>query len=200
MSDVLAIVAGVKLPEWAGISGVSRRSAAWWFYAGVLAVRARQLAVGTMLVGAPDQAGAGVAICALVLSCGQCSDLGRQVARLAGYLTAEGSGPSKVVCEAGSGRNGHRRRLISLVRDAWAGTIVAGHRERLARFGIGYREAALVVQGRELIVVGQAGVSDGLVRCIVEVLRSLCAGLYGCRPAKHRAVLGLAAAGREQAA
>ena len=199
MSDALAIVAGVKVSEWAGISGVSRRSAAWWCHAGVLAVCARQLAAGAILAGAPGQAAAGVAVCAGVLSCGQRGYLGWRVAWLAGYLTAEGVAASTVVCGAGSGRNGHRRRLLSLLRDASAGTIVAGYRECLARFGAGYREAALAAQGRELIVARQAGVSGDLVREVVEVLRSLCAGLCGCRPARHRAERAVAAAGGDRA-
>jgi putative resolvase len=193
------MLAGVEVLGWAGISGVSRRSVTGWFHAGVLPVPARRLAAGANVVDAPERTGAGVAICAGVLSCGQRSDLDWQVGWLARYLTVKGIALSMVVSAVGSGRNGHRT-LLSLLRDASAGTVVAGHRERLARFGVGYREAALAVQGRELIVVGQAGVSDGPVRGMVEVLRSLCAGLYGCRPAKHRAVLGLAAAGREQAA
>jgi putative resolvase len=71
LSDVLAIVAGMELWEWAGISGVGRLGAAWWLHAGVLPVPARELAAGTMLVGAPEQAVAGVAVCARVLSCGR---------------------------------------------------------------------------------------------------------------------------------
>jgi putative resolvase len=151
----LAILAGVKLSEWAGITGVSRQSATRWFRAGVLPVPARQLAAGTMLVDVPEQAAAGVAIYVLVLSSGRRSDLGRQVAWLAGYLTAEGFAPSKVVCGVGSGLDGYRTRVLSLLRDASVGTVVAGHRERLARFGVGYPEAALAALGRELIVVGR---------------------------------------------
>jgi putative resolvase len=127
MSDVSAIVAGVKLPKWARVNGVSCQSATWWCHAGVLLVPARQLAAGTVLVGAPGRAAAGVAICARVSSCGQRSDLGRQVAGLAVYLTAKGIAASKAVCEVGSGWNGHRTGLLRRLRDAWAGTVVAGH-------------------------------------------------------------------------
>jgi predicted site-specific integrase-resolvase len=200
LSDALAIVAGVKVPEWAGISGVSRQGATGWLHAGVLAVPARQPAAGAFLVGAPERAVAGVVICAGVLSCGLRGDLGRRVAWLAGYLTAEGVAASMVVCEVGLGRNGHRRRLLSLVRDASAGTVVAGYRECLARFGAGYREAALAAPGRELIVVGQAGVGDDVVRDMAGVCTSLCARLYGRRPAGHRAGRAVAAAGGDQAA
>jgi predicted site-specific integrase-resolvase len=193
------MLAGVKLPEWAGISGVSRRSAARWLHAGMLPVPAWQLAAGAILAGAPGQAGAGVAVCALVLSCGQRSDLGRQLARLAGYLTAKGIASSKVVCGAGSGRNGHRARVLSLLRDASVGTFMAGHRERLARFGAGYREAALAARGRELIVAGQAGVSGDVGGDMAGVLTGLCAGLYGRWPTRHRAELAVAAAGGDRA-
>jgi predicted site-specific integrase-resolvase len=117
----LAILAGVKLSEWAGMNGVSRQSAAWWLDAGVLAVPARQLAAGTFLVGAPERAAAGVAVCAGVSSCGLRGDLGRRVAWFAGYLTPKGVAASKVVCGVGSGRNGHCTRLLRLLRDAWAG-------------------------------------------------------------------------------
>jgi putative resolvase len=194
------MLAGVKLPEWARIGGVGCQSATRWLHAGVLPVAARQLAAGTVLVGAPDQAAAGVAVCARVSSCGQRGDLGRRVAWLAGYLTAKGIASSKVVCGVGSGRNGHSTRLLSLVRDASVGTIVAGHRGRLARFGVGYRVAALAARGRKLIVAGQAEVGGDLVRDMVEVVRSFCAGLYGRRPAKHRAELAVAAIRSTEAA
>jgi putative resolvase len=96
-----------------------------------------------------------------------------RVARLAGYLTAKGVAASKAVCEVGSGLNGYRTRLLSLLRDASVGTVVAGQRERLARFGVGCRVAAFAVRGRELIVAGQAEVSDDLVRDMVEVRHTL---------------------------
>ncbi len=194
------MLAGVKLPEWAGIDGVSRQSATGWLHAGVLPVPARQLAAGTVLVDAPGQAAAGVAVYARVLSCDLRGDLGRRVAWLAGCLTAEGVAPSKVVCEVGSGRNGHCTGLLNLLRDASVGTVVAGHRERLARVGVGYREAALAAQGRKLIVGGRAEVSGGLVGDVVVVFTGFCARLYGRRSAKHRAELALAAIRRAEAA
>jgi putative resolvase len=194
------MLAGVKVSEWAGISGVSRRSAARWLHAGVLPVRARRLAAGTIVVDAPERAAAGVAICGRVSSSGQRSDLGRRVAGLAGHLTVKGIAASKVVCEVGSGRNGHRSSLLSLLRDAWVGTVVAGHRERLARFGVGYRVAAFAAQGRKLIVVGQGEVGDDLVREMVEVVMSFCARLSGRRPAGYRAGLAVAAVRGDRAA
>jgi putative resolvase len=77
---------------------------------------------------------------------------------------------------------------------------VAGHRERLARFGVGCRVAALAAQGGKLLVAGQAGVGGDLVRDMAVVFRSFCAGLYGRGPAKHRAERAVAAADRAEAA
>jgi putative resolvase len=120
----------VKLSEWARANGVSRQSATRWFRAGVLPVPARQLATGTILVEVPDRSTDGVAIYARVSFSDQRADLDRQVARLAQYLTTNGIAPSKIISEVGSGLNGHRTRLLGLLRDASVGTIVAGHRER----------------------------------------------------------------------
>jgi putative resolvase len=120
LSDALAMLAGVEVLGWAGISGVSRRSVTGWFHAGVLPVPARRLAAGANVVDAPERTGAGVAICAGVLSCGQRSDLDWQVGWLARYLTVKGIALSMVVSAVGSGRNGHRT-LLSLLRDASAG-------------------------------------------------------------------------------
>jgi predicted site-specific integrase-resolvase len=69
-----------------------------------------------------------------------------------------------------------------------------------ARFGVEYLKAALAAQGRKLIVVEQAEVSDDLVRDMVEILTSFCARLHGRRSAMHRAELALAAASKERAA
>jgi putative resolvase len=179
---------------------VSRQSATRWFHAGVFPVAARQLATGTILVDEPDRSQSGVAVCARVSSFGQRGDLDRQVARLAGLCTASGFAPSKVVSEVGSGLNGRRSRLLGLLRDASAGTIVVEHRERVARFGVEYIEAALAADGRKLIVAEQAEVSDDLVRDMVEVLASFCARLYGRRSAKRRAELAVTAASTAQAA
>jgi putative resolvase len=96
--------------------------------------------------------------------------------------------------------NGHRTRLLSLLRGALAGTIVAGHRERLACLGVEYLDAAFAARGGKLIVAGQAGVGDDLVRDMVEVVTSFGARLYGRRPARRLAGFALAAASGDQAA
>jgi putative resolvase len=187
---------GVKLSEWARANGVSRQSATRWFHAGVLPVPARQLATGTILVDEPERRPGGVAIYARVSSGDQRGDLDRQVARLVTHLTTAGLAPTKVVSEVGSGLDGHRARLLGLLGDASVGTIVVEHRDRLARFGVEHVEAALVAQGRRLVVVDDTEVDDDLVRERVEVLTGFCARLYGRRSARRRAELALAAAGK----
>lgn len=133
---------------------------------------ARQLAAGTVLAGVPERAAVGVAIYARVSCFGRQGGLGRQVFRLAGYLTANGLAPAKIISGVGSGRNGHRTRLVGLLWDASVGTVVAG----------------------------QVEVGDDLVRDRWEVLTSLCARLHGRRSAKRRAEPALAAARSAEAA
>jgi len=108
--------------------------------------------------------------------------------------------PTRVVAEVGSGLNGHRTKLLSLLRDPSVGTIVVEHRDRLARFGVEYLEAALAAQGRRVIVVEEAEVADDLVSDMVEVLTSFCARLYGRRSANRRAQAALAATAEAEAA
>ena len=155
---------------------------------------------GAILASGQARGADGVAICARVSSCDQRGDLGRQVADLAEDLAAGGTAPAEVVSEAGSGRNGHRTRLLSLLRDASAGTVVVGHRGRLARFGAGCLEAALAAQGRELVVAGQAGVSDDLVRDVAGVLAGFCARVCGQQQAMRRAGLARSAGSTDRVA
>jgi predicted site-specific integrase-resolvase len=94
---------------------------------------------------------------------------------------------SRVVTEVGSALNGHREKFLGLLRDPAVTTIVVEHRDRFARFGAEYVEAALAAQGRRLLVVDPAGVDDDLVCDVTEILTSLCTRLYGRRAAANRA-------------
>jgi putative resolvase len=159
----------------------------------MLPVPAHQLATGTILVDQPTKVVPGVAVYARVSSGDQRADLDRQVARLTVVATDRGLAPTKVVAEVGSGLNGHRTKLMALLRDASIGTIVVEHRDRLARFVVEYLEAVLAAQDRRLVVVEQAEMADDLVRDMVEVLTSFCARLYGRRSARRRAEAAVAA-------
>lgn len=116
--------------------------------------------------------------------------------------TADGLAPTKVVAEVGSGLNGHRTKLLGLLRDPAVGTIVVEHRDRLARFGVEYLEAALAAQGRSVVVVEEAEVAEhcSAEPTVVEVLTGFCARLYGRRSAKRRAQAALSATQSDVAA
>jgi predicted site-specific integrase-resolvase len=66
-------------------------------------------------------------------------------------------------------------RLLKVLADPFAQTIVVEHRDRLMRFGGEYVEAALAAQGRRLVVADPGEVKDDLVQDMVEVLTSFCA-------------------------
>jgi predicted site-specific integrase-resolvase len=94
----------------------------------------------------------------------------------------------RVVTEVGSASNGHREKFLALLRDPVVSTIVVEHRDRFARFGAEYVEAALSAQGRRLLVVDPAEeVDDDLVGDVTEILTSLCVRLYGRRAGGNRA-------------
>jgi predicted site-specific integrase-resolvase len=178
----------VNLKEWASREGVSYVTARRWFAAGKLPVPARKVG-GLILVGDPAQgAPEGItAVYARVSSAGQRADLDRQVARVTAWAAAGGLPVGRVVTEVGSALNGKRRKFLALLRDERVTTIVTEHRDRFARFGAEYVEAALSAQGRRLLVVDPSGADDDLVRDVTEILASLCARRYGRRAAADRA-------------
>lgn len=89
--------------------------------------------------------------------------------------------------EVGPALDGHRKKFLALLRDPSVSTIVVERRDRCARFGAEYAEAALAAQGRRLLVVDSAEVDDDLVFDVTEIMMSLCARLYGRRGAADRA-------------
>ncbi|MHB8323072.1 MAG: IS607 family transposase [Candidatus Dormibacteria bacterium] len=183
----------MRLSEWAKLEGVHYQTAWRWFRDGQLPVPAVRTPSGTILVGVPPAGAAPerAVVYARVSSHDQRGDLDRQVARLTEWATAHGMAISEVVTEVGSGMNGKRRKLARLLSDAGASTIVVEHQDRLARFGVEHLEAALLAQGRRVVVVDQGEVEDDLVRDMTEVLTSFCARLYGRRGARNRAVKAL---------
>lgn len=135
-----------------------------------------------------------VVVYARVSSVDQRADLDRQVGRVAGWVTGQNMVVSRVVTEVGSALNGRGKKFLGLLRDPSVTTIVVEHRDRFARFGAEYVEAALAAQGRRLLVADPAEVDDDLVRDVTEILTSLCARLYGRRAAANRASRAVAAA------
>jgi predicted site-specific integrase-resolvase len=189
----------VNLKEWAATQGISYATARRWYVAGRLPVPAYQ-AGRLIVIGEPlPAAWPGLSVVyARVSSADQRPDLDRQVARVTQWATAQHVSVDRVVTEVGSAVKGHRRKFLALLRDPKVSTIVVEHRDRLARFGGDYVEAALGASGRRLLVVDPAepaGVDDDLVGDMTEILTSLGARLYGRRAAANRVARALAALG-----
>jgi predicted site-specific integrase-resolvase len=84
---------------------------------------------------------------------------------------------------------------LTLLKDPTITAVVVEHRERLARFGSEYIEAALAASGRRLFVMEEGELKDDLVEDMVSVLTSFCARRYGRRSAANRAKRAMKAAG-----
>lgn len=192
----------MNLKEWAAATGISYATACRRYAAGTLPVPTyrigRLIMIGEPVTGTSAEAGRTV-VYARVSSADQKADLDRQVARVTVWATGQKLGVDRVVTEVGSALNGHRKKFLALLRDPAVTTIVVEHRDRFARFGAEYVEAALTAQGRRLLVVDPAEVDDDLVRDVTEILTSLCARLYGRRAAANRARRAVEAATEESA-
>src|SRR5215469_6726360 len=181
----------MKLSDWARANGVHPKTALRWFDRGILPVPARRVGPRTILVESPPATSGGVVVYARVSSHDQRGDLERQLGRLVAWAAEHGMAVTQTVSEVGSGMNGARPRLRRLLADPSIGSIVVEHRDRLARLGAEYIEAALSGTGRRLLVVDAGEVEDDLVRDMTEVLTWLCARLYGRRSARTRAARAL---------
>ncbi|WP_346535931.1 IS607 family transposase [Micromonospora sp. DPT] len=183
----------MNLKEWAKREGVHPVTAYRWFREGKLPVPARRVG-GLILVESPAAPAETVVVYARVSSAAQRADLDRQVARVTAWATGQDLAVARVVTEVGSALNGRCKKFLALLRDPAVTTIVVEHRDRFARFGAEYVEAALTAQGRRLLVVDPAEVDDDLVGDVTEILTSMCARLYGRRAAANRAERAVAAA------
>ncbi|MEO3922420.1 IS607 family transposase [Micromonosporaceae bacterium B7E4] len=180
----------MNLKEWAAATGISYATARRRYESGTLPVPTyrlgRLIMVGEPVTGLTGSTGQTV-VYARVSSADQKPDLDRQVARVTMWATGQNLAVNRVVTEVGSALNGRGKKLLALLRDPAATTIVVEHRDRFAGFGAEYVEAALTAQSRRLLVVDPAEVDDDLVRDVTEILTSLCARLYGRRAAANRA-------------
>jgi predicted site-specific integrase-resolvase len=186
---------GVKLADWARETGIDYKTAYRWFRTGILPIPSKQMPTGTILVFPQASSDpTNVVLYARVSSHDQKADLDRQLARLVEYATQNGLVVKGATTEIGSGLNGHRPKLLRLLKDPNVGGIVVEHRDRLMRFGAEYVESTLAAQGRRLIVVDRTEMKDDLVQDMADVLTSFCTRLYGRRAAKNRARKALEAA------
>jgi putative resolvase len=177
----------MKLSQWAKLKGISYKTAWRMWRDGRLPVHAEQLPTGTVVIHLSEAQIGGVALYARVSSADQKADLERQLARLTEFAASQKMLVADSVKEIASGMNGHRKGLTRLLSNQEVKIIVVEHRDRLARFGFEYIEAALAAQGRKIVVVEASEVNDDVVRDLHEVIVSMCARLYGKRSAQHRA-------------
>jgi len=181
----------MKLSTWAKKQGISYKTAWRLWSTGKLPLPAEQLATGTIIVKEPEasyEAGpSSVVLYARVSSSDQKQDLDRQLSRLVEYTTSQGLQVKGAIKEIGSGLNGKRTKLLSILRDPNVRTIVVEHKDRLVRFGFEYMEALLTASGRRIIVVDESEMKDDLVQDMIDILTSFYARLYGRSSAKNRA-------------
>jgi predicted site-specific integrase-resolvase len=187
-----AIIYGMKLSAWAKKNGLTYKAAWRLFKTGQLPVPATQLKTGTILVYEPsDSLPARAALYARVSSHDQKADAERQMERLRAFAAAKGLPVAEEVIEIGSGLNGHRKKLLSLLANPAITVIVVEHKDRLARFGVELIAAALLASKRQIMVMNETEYVDDIVQDMTDVMTSFCARLYGKRGALNRALSAL---------
>ena len=187
-----------SLSSWAAEQGVHYRTALSWVRDGKMPVAIEYTAGGHIRVlDKPSEAALLMERTVLygrVSSSDQKSDLVRQMDRLRTFASGRGFQNVEVVEEIGSGLNGKRSRLLKALADPDVRRIVVEHRDRLARFGVEYIEAALASHGRSIIVAEAGEQKLDLVQDFIDVVTSMCARIYGRRAAKNRARRAIEAA------
>ena len=183
----------IRLSTWAARQGIHQKTALRWCGLGKVP-GAVQTVSGRWYVEDHPADGTAVVLYGRVSSAGQRDDLRRQMQRLRDFAAAKGYVVAKEVLEIGSGLNGHRRKLSGLLADPDVSVVIVEHRDRLARFGVEYVEAALAAHGRTVVVVNEGEQRLDLVQDFVDVVTSMCARIYGRRAAKNRARRAVAAA------
>jgi putative resolvase len=184
----------MKLSAGAKQQGVSYRTALRWFKAG--RVPGRQMPSGTILVEADPilvpththglDTPRSVVVYARVSASENKSNLEAQTERVSAFCAANGWRITSVVKEVGSGVNDHRPKLIALLKNPGAATIVVEHKDRLTRFGFNYLETLLEQQGRSIVVITETGGEhEDIVQDFVAIVTSFCARLYGQRRSKR---------------
>ncbi len=115
----------VNWKEWARQHRVHPVTAYRWFREGKLPVPARRPGRLILVDQAPVSAVPEITVVyARVSSTDQRADLDRQVARVTAWAAAQSLAVGRVVTEVGSALNGKRRKLLALLRDKTATTIV----------------------------------------------------------------------------
>ena len=178
---------------------MSFKTAQRWFYSGKMPVSTERTPTGRIMVVLEEPVGRAerTVLYARVSSSDQKDDCQRQADRLRLLATSRGWTNVEVVSEIGSGLNGHRKHLVRLLADPTIRRLVVEHRDRLARFGVEYIEAALKAQGRDVVFAEEGEHKLDIVQDFIDIVTSMCARIYGRRAAKNRAKRAIAAAAEE---
>jgi putative resolvase len=188
----------MKLSEWARLKGISYKTAYRLVRSSRFPGRVERLPTGTIIVSDElPQDCQSVVLYARVSAQDQKQDAVRQMRRIRDFCSSRGWTISKEVVEIGSGLNGHRKKLLSLLSDKSVRTIVVEHKDRLARFGFEMVEASMMASNRSIVVLNDSEFKDDLVQDFVDVVTSMCARIYGRRSAKNRANNAIRAAGND---
>ena len=190
---------GKKLSVWASERGVHYRTALTWVREGTMPVPVERTPGGHIRVHEESRemvTDGRTVLYGRVSSSEQRGDLSRQLDRLRAFAAGMGLRDVEIVEEVGSGLNGKRPRLLRLLGDDSVQRIIVEHRDRLARVGVEYIEAALAAQRRELIVVEVGEQKLDIVQDFIDVVTSMCARIYGKHAAKNRARHAIEAAGK----
>ncbi len=178
----------MKLSKWAKKHDMHYRTA-WRLFTEGKVPNAYKLPSGTILVEDEKKIKRNkkVIIYARVSSGDQKEDLKRQTERLKAFCLSADLKVDNVVQEIGSGLNGKRKKLISILKDEEVTHIIVEHRDRLVRFGFEMIEASLKADDREIIVVDEDEFKDDIVQDFVDLATSMCVRIYGRRSAKNKA-------------
>lgn len=138
----------MKLSVWAKKQGISYKTAWRLWSCGKLPLLAEQLATGTIIIkdyqASYETKSSSAVVYARVSSSDQKQDLDRQLTRLVEYAVSCGLQIKGVIKEVGSGLNGKRTKLLSILRDSDVKIIIVEHKDRLVRFGFEYIESLLM--------------------------------------------------------
>ena len=119
MKYLINIGGKMKLSTWAKKQGISYKTAWRLWSTGKLPLPAEQLATGTIIVKDPETSYEGgpssVVLYVRVSSSDQKQDLDRQLSRLVEYTTSKGLQVKGAIKEIGSGLNGKRTKLLSIL-------------------------------------------------------------------------------------
>jgi putative resolvase len=181
----------MKLSEWARKNDITYKTAWKWFHNGQLPVRATQLETGTILVfeDEPEKSSQdnSVVLYCRVSGHDQKDDLERQAERLKNFASAKGWTVRQTITEIGSGLNGKRPKLLKLLEDKTATTILVEHKDRLTRFGFEYIDILLSGQNRKVVVADEEEQDSDIWQDFIDVVTSMCARIYGKRGARNKA-------------